>query len=100
MASMPDNRMSASLVSDETLMAYADGELSPGEVEGLEALLARDATLRMRLAPFVVTREKLSDAFGGIGSLATSAVPVLEKTNATCGKRLTAFSTEDRKSVV
>ena len=35
----------------------------------------------------------MSDAFGGIGSLAISAVPVLENTKATCGKRLTVFST-------
>ncbi len=38
---------------------------------------------------------KVSDAFGGIGSLATSAVPVLEKMNDTCGKRLTVLSTDN-----
>ena len=36
---------------------------------------------------------KVSDTFGGIGSDAISAVPVLEKTNATSGKLLTVRST-------
>ena len=36
---------------------------------------------------------KVSDAFGGIGSLAISAVPVFENTKATWGKRLITFST-------
>ena len=35
----------------------------------------------------------MSDAFGGIGSVAISAVPVFEKTKATCGNALTVFST-------
>ncbi len=35
----------------------------------------------------------MSEEFGGIGSEATSAVPVLEKTVATSGKASTAFST-------
>ena len=50
-------------VTDEILMAYADGELSPGEAEALEELLNRDATLRMRLAPFVVTRREIANTF-------------------------------------
>ena len=36
---------------------------------------------------------KVSEAFGGIGSLAISAVPVLENTNATCGNALIFSST-------
>ena len=36
---------------------------------------------------------KVSDEFGGIGSEATSAVPVFEKTKATCGNWLIACST-------
>lgn len=50
-------------ISDEVLMAYADGELPPQEKEALEALLSRDATLRMRLAPFVVTRREIAGVF-------------------------------------
>ena len=38
---------------------------------------------------------KVSEAFGGIGSEAISAVPVFEKTKATWGKWLTAFSTSN-----
>jgi negative regulator of sigma E activity len=52
-----------SSISDETLMAYADGELSPGETETLEAQLAEDAELRARVAPFIVTRDHLATAF-------------------------------------
>ena len=36
---------------------------------------------------------KVSEEFGGIGSVATSAVPVFENTSATCGNRATASST-------
>ena len=50
-------------VTDEILMAYADGELSPDERDALEALLNRDATLRMRLAPFVVTRREIASTY-------------------------------------
>jgi hypothetical protein len=35
---------------------------------------------------------KVSDTFGGMGSEAISAVPVLEKTKATSGNVLTTFS--------
>ena len=38
---------------------------------------------------------KVSEALGGIGSEAISAVPVFEKTKATCGKRLIVFSTSN-----
>lgn len=50
-------------ISDEILMAYADGELSHEEATTLEAILSQDATLRMRLEPFVATRRKLADTF-------------------------------------
>lgn len=52
-----------SKISDEILMAYADGELAPKETAALEVVLKKDATLRMRLEPFVVTRRKLVDTF-------------------------------------
>lgn len=52
-----------SKISDEILMAYADGELAPKETAELEVVLKKDATLRMRLEPFVVTRRKLVDTF-------------------------------------
>lgn len=51
------------LVPDEMLMAYADGELAPEEAQALEAHLARDAALRARLAPFIVTRTELASVF-------------------------------------
>lgn len=60
-------------ITDEILMAYADGELSPEESASLEAILSQDATLRLRLEPFVATRRELSDAFD-----ATLAEPIPE----------------------
>lgn len=50
-------------VPDEILMAYADGELAPDEVQALEILLLQDADLRTRLEPFVETRIRVSYAF-------------------------------------
>lgn len=50
-------------VTDEKLMAYADSELTAGETAALDALLAQDAQLRARLAPFIITRDRLATAF-------------------------------------
>jgi len=50
-------------VSDELLMAYADGELPSDETRAVEALLAQDPALRARLEPFVVTRRQLGPLF-------------------------------------
>lgn len=50
-------------VSDETLMAFADGELSPAERALVEAVLARDPDLRKRLEIFEVTGRRISAAF-------------------------------------
>lgn len=50
-------------VSDEILMAYADGELTPEECQALERLLRQDPVLRARLEPFIETRTQLASAF-------------------------------------
>jgi anti-sigma factor RsiW len=50
-------------VSDEVLMAYADGELTPDECYALERLLRHDPVLRARLEPFIQTRMRLATAF-------------------------------------
>lgn len=50
-------------VSDEMLMAYADGELTSEESRALEQLLQQDPALRARLEPFVETRVRLTAAF-------------------------------------
>jgi surface antigen len=52
-----------SLFPDETLMAYADGELSPEESRRLEAELANNPALRARLEPFAVTGATLASVF-------------------------------------
>lgn len=52
-----------SYVSDEILMAYADGELTPEERQALERLLRQDPVLRGRLEPYIETRTRLASAF-------------------------------------
>jgi anti-sigma-K factor RskA len=52
-------------ISDETLMAYVDGELTDVERAALEASLAQDETLRARLEAHQRLRTKLSAAFDG-----------------------------------
>lgn len=47
-------------VSDEALMAFADGELSPAERVQIEKALARDPELRARLEIFDATGRRLS----------------------------------------
>ncbi|MBX9469652.1 MAG: hypothetical protein KL839_18175 [Rhizobium sp.] len=47
-------------ISDEMLMAFADGELAPAEQGEIEAALADDEALAERLAVFMDTRHELS----------------------------------------
>jgi anti-sigma factor RsiW len=47
-------------ISDEMLMAFADGELAPAEQGEIEAALAEDETLAERLAVFMDTRDSLA----------------------------------------
>ncbi len=50
-------------ITDEMLMAYADGELSREDCRRLEAMLGQDAGLRARLEPFAVTGSSLANVF-------------------------------------
>lgn len=50
-------------ISDEMLMAYVDGELSPADVRRVEQALMVDPSLRARLQPFVVTKQELARLF-------------------------------------
>jgi len=50
-------------ITDEILMAYADGELSREDCHRLEAMLGQDAGLRARLEPFAMTGSSLADVF-------------------------------------
>jgi hypothetical protein len=55
------------VISDETLMAYADGELSPAARRSVRQALARDPSLAQKLDSFVATgRLNLADAFDSI----------------------------------
>jgi anti-sigma factor RsiW len=51
------------LVTDEQLMAYSDGELSADECRELESMLAADPELRRRLGPFALTGAPLANVF-------------------------------------
>lgn len=53
------------IVSDEKLMAFADGELSAEERAAIEAALAKDEALRIKLAAHRAMRARLSAAFDG-----------------------------------
>jgi Putative zinc-finger len=55
-------------VSDEMLMAYADGELSASERRQVEACLARDPAASQRLAIFAGTHGLLREALGRAAS--------------------------------
>lgn len=48
---------------DETLMRWSDGELSPQEVEGLEAAALTDAALAERMAALARLRMTMREAF-------------------------------------
>lgn len=60
--------------SDETLMAYADGELAPAERNAVEAALRVDNDVRARLAVYEETRDLLRTALVGV-----AAEPVPER---------------------
>lgn len=51
------------IVDDETLMAFADGELAGEQRAAIEAVLATDTALRERLVAHQNLRAKLSNAF-------------------------------------
>lgn len=52
--------------SDETLMAYADGELDTQMRREIEAAMASDANVARQVARFKATRAELAEAFGGL----------------------------------
>jgi anti-sigma factor RsiW len=54
------------LVTDEMLMAFADGELAPAEEGRVRAALAADPDLAVRVAMFRETRRLAQTAFGAV----------------------------------
>ena len=52
-------------ISDEVLMAFADGALPEVDHKRIAQRIANDKGLTARLQPFVVTRTALSELFGG-----------------------------------
>jgi anti-sigma factor RsiW len=55
-------------LDDETLMAYADGELSPLEAKRVERAMADDPELARRVARFSATRRALKTAYDTVVS--------------------------------
>jgi len=51
---------------DETLMAYADGELEPAKRAAIEAAMAQDPDLALRVTQQRALRAKLANAFGKV----------------------------------
>jgi surface antigen len=62
-------------ISDETLMALADGELAQAEAVAVRARIAADPALASRFASFVETRMLLQDAAATPTATATEATP-------------------------
>jgi hypothetical protein len=55
-------------LTDEELMAYADGELTPLEAKRIEAAMAEDAALAARVARFRSVRSALRKAYDSVVS--------------------------------
>jgi len=53
-------------LNDETLMAYADGELSPLDAKRVERAMADDPDLARRVARFTATRRALKSAYDDV----------------------------------
>jgi len=54
------------MISDETLMAYADGELSAGQRIEIETAMARDPEVARRVSEHQALRVELGAAFDGV----------------------------------
>lgn len=67
-------------IDDETLMAYADGELSPLEAKRIEAAMAEDFSLAARVQRFRAVRRALKTAYDAV-----AAEPVPEHLRALLG---------------
>lgn len=67
-------------IDDETLMAYADGELSALETKRVEAAMAEDSALAARVARFRSVRRALRTAYDSV-----AAEPVPEHLRALLG---------------
>lgn len=67
-------------IDDETLMAYADGELPPLEAKRIEAAMAEDPALASRVARFRSVRRALRSAYDSV-----AAEPIPERLRALLG---------------
>ena len=102
-------------VSDETLMAFADGEVDPATRAIVEAAMRDDPEVRRRVAHHQALREVVKGAFaavidepvpqrliaaargapaGSVVDLAVARNAAAVKTNQTLRRRLVAYSSE------
>lgn len=68
-------------IDDETLMAYADGELTPLEAKRIEAAMAEDPALASRVARFRSVRRALRSAYDSV-----AAEPIPDRLRALLGE--------------
>lgn len=54
------------MIAEETILAYVDGELSPGEAREVEAAMSGDPVLARRVADHRALREAASGVFAGV----------------------------------
>jgi anti-sigma factor RsiW len=53
-------------ISDETLMAFADGDLQPDERRTVREALTQDASLIEKLESFILTRTRIARLFDAV----------------------------------
>ncbi len=82
-------------IDDETLMAYADGELSALETKRVEAAMAEDPALAARVARFRAVRRALRTAYDSV-----AAEPIPEHLRALLGDVATHEPIEPPRQVV
>jgi hypothetical protein len=66
-------------LSDETLMAFADGELDPAEVAAVAMAVQADPALAAKVAVFRQSRAAVAQAFAGPAAAAPDPDPIAER---------------------
>lgn len=80
-------------IDDQTLMAYADGELTPLEAKRIEAAMAEDSVLAARVARFRSVRRALRSAYDSV-----AAEPIPEHLRALLGDVALNEPIEERRT--
>jgi len=85
-------------LTDEQLMAYADGELSAKEAKAVEAVLVRDPDAVKRLEVFKMTRQPLADLFArpSIENIPDRLLDILEPAGRSPGRQQIKIGSKGR----